>query len=77
MATRSPIDRITLDPEARARIRLVLALEEVRAAAKALGLDAAAIGELYAPLGLRIDAWLHRSSQLLPGDCRRCQRWAA
>jgi len=48
------------DPEARARIRLIDALEEVRVAARALGLDADAIGELHAPLALRIDAWLWR-----------------
>lgn len=53
------------DPEAAARSRLIEAIEEVRAAARALGFDPAAIGELYAPLALRIDAWLWRSSRLV------------
>ena len=48
------------DPEALARLRLIDALDEVRVAAHALGLDADAIGELHAPLTLRIDAWLWR-----------------
>jgi hypothetical protein len=46
------------DAEARARLRLIDALDEVRVAARVLGLDADAIGELHAPLTLRIDAWL-------------------
>jgi hypothetical protein len=55
----------TDDPEVRAVRRLVEACEEVRSAARALGLDTRRIGELYAPLALRADAWLWRSSQLL------------
>jgi hypothetical protein len=51
---------LVVDPEAAARMRLIVALEEVRGAAKALGLDVAAIGALYAPLALRVDAWCHR-----------------
>ena len=67
------------DPEARAWRRLSFALEEVRAAAAVLGLDVNERGELYAPLHLRVDAWLWRSSLLLdaPGDCPRCRRLAA
>lgn len=49
-----------VDPEAAARLRLIAAVEEVRPAAKALGLDSAAIGELYAPRAMRVDAWLTR-----------------
>jgi hypothetical protein len=64
----------TADPEARAWQRLEVALEEVRAAAHALGLSVEQRGELYAPLRLRADAWLWRSSRLLPPDCPRCQR---
>lgn len=48
------------DPEAPARLRLIDALDEVRVAARALGLDADTIGELHAPLTLRIDAWFWR-----------------
>ena len=53
------VDRMA-DPEALARLRLIEALDEVGAAARALGLDVDAIGELHAPLALRIDAWLWR-----------------
>jgi hypothetical protein len=74
MAPRSRPDRST-DPEARARLRLIEAVEEVRLAARALGMDSEAIGMLHTPLALRADAWLWRSSQLL--DCPRCQRSAA
>lgn len=52
--------RLAGDPEVAARRRLIVALEEVHAGAKALGLDPAAIGELYAPWALRVDAWLRR-----------------
>ena len=50
------------DPEARARRRLVEAVEEVYAAARALGMDVPA--EVYAPWRLRAEAWLWRSSRL-------------
>ena len=58
-------DNVTVDPEAAARLRLIEALEEMRAAAKALGLDVAAIEELHAPLAVRADAWCWRVEQLL------------
>lgn len=48
------------DPDFRARIRLIVALEEVQLAARALGLDAAAVGALHAPLEMRVDAWCYR-----------------
>lgn len=48
------------DPEARARLRLIVALEDVQRAARVLGLDAAAIGGLHAPFAMRADAWCHR-----------------
>jgi hypothetical protein len=57
------------DSEARAMRRLVEAAEEVRCAARALGLAPERIGELYAPLALRIDAWLWRSSRLTGRCC--------
>lgn len=61
-------DTVADDPEYRARLRLVAACEEVRAAARALGLDPAA-GELYAPWSLRADAWLWQSHILLHPEC--------
>ena len=48
-----------------AEVRLRDALEEVRAAAKALGIDAERVYAEQAPLALRVDAWLWRSSRLL------------
>ncbi len=48
--------------------RLVEAIEEVRVAAKLLDLDADALYTQTAPLSLRVDAWLWRSSQLLRGS---------
>jgi hypothetical protein len=56
------------DPEAAARLRLIVALDEVHAAAKALGMDVAAIGELYAPLPMRVDACIGRTH-------REANRW--
>jgi hypothetical protein len=56
---------MTDDPEARAWLRLQDALDEVHIAARALGLDVTRRGELYAPLSLRVEAWLWRSSRLL------------
>jgi hypothetical protein len=60
-------------PEARARRRLIEATEEVRRAARALGLEVP--GELgrdgtpvlcpYCPPRLRAEAWLWRASRLL------------
>jgi hypothetical protein len=54
--------------EEHARRRLVDALDEVKAAARAYGLDPTAVGELYAPLAMRIDAWCYRVDRLLGGD---------
>jgi hypothetical protein len=54
--------------EVQARRRLVDVLDEVKAAARAYGLDPDAIGELYAPLPMRIDAWCHRVDLLLGGE---------
>lgn len=51
------------DPEARARRRLILAIEEVRSAARAAGLDVPA--DRYVPWRVRAHAWLWRSSVLL------------
>lgn len=45
--------------------RLVDAIEETYAAAKALGLDPEALYAAQAPMALRRDAWLWRSSRLL------------
>lgn len=64
------------DPEARAARRVVDALDEMRAAAKALGLDADAIGELHVPWQLRADAWLYRTACLV-GDRSPVRRRAA
>lgn len=47
-----------------AELRLVAAIEERRAAARALGIDTD-LGELDVPLGLRVDAYLWRTSMLL------------
>ena len=51
------------DPEARARRRLVEAVEEVYAAARALGITVPA--DRYAPWRLRAEAWLWRTGRLL------------
>jgi len=52
--------QLAQDPEAAARRRMIEALEELHAAAKALGLDPDRIGEIHAPLQLRADAWCWR-----------------
>lgn len=65
------VRRVTLDQrledqlEAAALRRLTEAREEMHAAARAVGLDPERIGELHAPLSLRIDAWLERTRRLL------------
>jgi len=51
------------DHEARSRRRLLLAIEEVRSAALARGLDVP--GDIYAPWHLRAQAWLYRAGRLL------------
>ena len=53
-------DRSIDDLDAAARRRLIDAIDEVRIAAKAYGLHPASIGELYAPLPMRCEAWLCR-----------------
>lgn len=54
--------------------RLFLALDEVRYNAAALNLGLEERGELYAPLGLRVDAWLERTRRLLAANFRTMAR---
>lgn len=55
----------TQDPEQRAARRVVAAAEEFYRAARCYGLNVEQARQLHAPLALRIDAWLYRSSRLL------------
>jgi len=55
-------------PRTLAEHRLLLAIEEVKAAARALGMDSDALYAASAPRSMRIEAWLWRTSKLL----RRC-----
>jgi hypothetical protein len=52
-----------LTAEARARLRLVEAVEEVERAAKALGIQVP--DDRYSPWRTRAEAWLWRADQLL------------
>lgn len=51
--------------------RLQVALEEVHAAARAIGIDAAEIAERYLPWRTQADLWLLRTSQLVAENWRR------
>jgi hypothetical protein len=53
-----------MTPE-RARRRFIDAIDEAHAAARVLGLDAAAIGLAHTPWPMRVDAWLCRTDRLL------------
>lgn len=75
LTIRQAPERAEADPEAAATRRLTEAVEEVRAAAQAVGLDPAAIGEQYAPLDLRVDAYLHRTQPLLAAGGNEGEAW--
>lgn len=53
-----------MTPQERAGRRLVQAIEETYAAARALGLDPDALYAAQAPFALRADAWLWRMTQM-------------
>ncbi len=42
------------------RRRLIDAIDEMRLAARAFGIDTDAVGQFYAPWPMRVDAWLYR-----------------
>ena len=75
-ADSTPLTQHQCSAESAARLRLIEACEEVRVAARALGLDADTIGQLYAPLAMRAAWFLARTNRLIASPTSGADRSA-